>query len=94
LDRVLGHYAQQDYLIAARAIKTKKLLGDRFTYYIYPTVPGFLGGGSGQIQPATGGYVISLRGSQPEDVASAAKQAWARTLAFLQGAATKASAAN
>jgi carboxymethylenebutenolidase len=91
---VLGHYAQQDYLIAARAIKTKKLLGDRFTYYIYPTVPGFLGGGSGQLQPATGGYVISLPASPPQNVASSAKQAWARTLEFLQTPAQKTVASN
>jgi hypothetical protein len=37
---ILGHYAELDYLITARVLKTKQLLGDRFTYYIYPTVPG------------------------------------------------------
>ncbi len=81
---VLGHYAQQDYLATARVLKTKKLLGERFTYYIYPTVPGFIGGGSGQLQAATGGYVTSLRGSTPQAVAAAAKQAWTRTLDFLR----------
>jgi carboxymethylenebutenolidase len=82
---VLGHYAEQDYLIAARALKTKQLLGGRFTYYIYPTVPGFLGGGTGVIQPATGGSVISLpSGLQPAPAAAAAKLAWTRTLAFLR----------
>ena len=38
---VLGHYAELDYLITARVLKTKQLLGSKFTYYIYPTVPGF-----------------------------------------------------
>ena len=82
---VLGHYAELDYLITARVLKTKQLLGDRFTYYIYPTVPGFFGGGTGQIQPATGGSVISLPGGSPQASASAAaKLAWTRTLAFLR----------
>ena len=82
---VLGHYAELDYLITARVLKTKQLLGDRFTYYIYPTVPGFLGGGTGQIQPATGGSVISLPSGSPRaSAAAAAKLAWTRTLAFLR----------
>ena len=83
--RVLGHYAERDYLITARALKTKQMLGDRFTYYIYPTVPGFFGGGTGLIQPATGGSVISLpSGLQPEPAAAAARLAWTRTLEFLR----------
>ena len=82
---VLGHYAQRDYLITARVLKTKKLLGEKFTYYIYPTVPGFFGGGTGQLQPATGGSVISLPAGSPQAAAAAAaKQAWTRTLEFLQ----------
>jgi len=82
---VLGHYAQLDYLVTARALKTKQLLGERFTYYIYPTVPGFLSGGTGQIQPATGGSVISLPSGSPSvSAAAAAKLAWARTLEFLR----------
>ena len=81
---VLGHYADQDYLITARVLKTKKLLGEKFTYYIYPTVPGFFGGGTGQQPPATQGAVISLRGGTPEAAAAAAKQAWARTVEFLR----------
>jgi len=32
---VLGHYAELDYLITARVLKTKRLLGNRFTYYVY-----------------------------------------------------------
>ena len=82
---VLGHYAERDYLITARVLKTKKLMGERFTYHIYPTVPGFFGGGTGQLQPATGGSVISLpTGSPQAGAAAAAKQAWTRTLEFLQ----------
>ena len=82
---VLGHYAQRDYLITARVLKTKKLLGERFTYHIYPTVPGFFGGGTGQLQQPTGGSVISLpSGSHQASAAAAATQAWARTLEFLR----------
>ena len=82
---VLGHYAQRDYLITARVLKTKKLLGDRFTYHIYPTVPGFFGGGTGQLQQPTGGSVISLpAGPHDASAAAAAKQAWTRTLEFLR----------
>jgi len=82
---VLGHYAQYDYLIAVRVIKTKQLLGDKFTYYIYPTVPGFMGVGTGQLQAPTGGSVISLPSAIPKaSVADAAKLAWDRTLAFLK----------
>ncbi len=80
---VLGHYAQQDYLATARVLKTTELLGDRFTYHVYPTVPGFLGGGTGRMQPPTIGYVVSLAGSTPQAVAAAARQAWTRTLDFL-----------
>jgi hypothetical protein len=51
---MLGHYAELDYLITARVLKNRQLLGDKFTYHIYPTVPEFMAGGTGQIQPATG----------------------------------------
>jgi dienelactone hydrolase len=82
---VLGHYAEFDYLITARVLKTRQLLGDKFTYHIYPTVPGFMGGGTGQIQPATGGSVISLPSGSPQaSAAAAAKLAWTRTLEFLR----------
>lgn len=85
----MGHYAEQDYLITMRVLKTKKLLGDRFTYHIYPTAPGFFGGGTGQLQQATGGYVTSLRGGATQAAAAAAKQAWTRTVEFLQAPAAK-----
>ena len=82
---VLGHYAQLDYLITARVLKTKQLLGERFTYHVYPTVPGFLGGGTGQLQRPTGGSVISLPGGPHQaSAAAAATEAWARTLEFLR----------
>lgn len=75
---VLGHYAEQDYLSTSRVIKTKKLLGEKFTYHIYPTVPGFAGGGTGEPMGT------DLDGSTPQAVAAAAKQAWTRTVAFLK----------
>jgi dienelactone hydrolase len=82
---VLGHYAEQDYLPTMRVLQTKKLLGDRFTYYIYPTVPGFLGGGTGQLLSSTqAANRTSLRGSPPEARAAAAKVAWTKTLDFLR----------
>lgn len=82
---VLGHYAQLDYLVSARVLKTKQLLGDKFTYHVYPTVPGFMGVGTGQLQAPTGGSVISLpSGSHKASAAEAAMQAWERTMAFLK----------
>ena len=82
---VLGHYAELDYLITARVLRTAQLLGDEFTYHVYPTVPGFFGGGTGQIQPPTGGSVVSLpTGPHQDSAAAAAELAWTRTLEFLQ----------
>ncbi|PYR53197.1 MAG: hypothetical protein DMF89_00610 [Acidobacteria bacterium] len=43
---VLGHYAQYDFVLTASVLKTKKQMGEKFTYYIYPTARGFFGGGS------------------------------------------------
>jgi len=42
----LGHYAQYDFILTASVLKTKKQLGEKFTYHIYPTTHGFFGGGS------------------------------------------------
>ena len=42
----LGHYAQYDFILTASVVKTKKQMGERFTYHIYPTTRGFFGGGS------------------------------------------------
>ena len=82
---VLGHYAEFDYLITARVLKTAQLLGDTFTYHVYPTVPGFFGGGTGRIQPPTGGSVVSLpAGPHQASGAAAAELAWTRTLDFLR----------
>ena len=81
---VLGHYAEQDYLVTARVLKTKQLLGAKYTYHIYPTVPGFVGGGTGQLLPSPLEAQVSLIGSSPQAVAAAAKQAWTRTLEFLR----------
>jgi carboxymethylenebutenolidase len=89
---VLAHYAEQDYLITVTALKTKQLLGDKFTYHIYPTVPGFLGGGTGALlsQQSGTGQFFSMDGTTPEVRANAANQAWTRTLDFLRGNATAA----
>jgi carboxymethylenebutenolidase len=92
---VLAHYAEQDYLITVTALKTKQLLGDKFTYHIYPTVPGFLGGGTGALmsQLSGTGQFFSMDGTTPEVRMAAAKQAWTRTIDFLRGGpATKSSA--
>lgn len=42
----LGHYAQYDFILTASVLKTKKQMGEKFTYHIYPTTHGFFGGGS------------------------------------------------
>ena len=81
---VLGHYAEQDYLVTARVLKTKQLLGEKYAYHIYPTVPGFVRGGTGQLLPSPLEGQVSLRGSSPQAVAAAAMQAWTRTLEFLR----------
>ena len=81
---VLGHYAEQDYLVTARVLKTKQLLGEKYAYHIYPTVPGFVGGGTGQLLPSPLEAQVSLLGSSPQAVAAAARQAWTRTLEFLR----------
>ena len=82
---VLGHYAEYDYLVTARVLKTKQLLGPKYTYYIYPTVPGFVGGGTGQLLPSPLEAQVAMRWTPPQAVAAAAKEAWTRTLAFLRG---------
>ena len=92
---VLGHYAQYDYLATMRTLKTKHMLGDKFTYFVYPTVPGFMGGGSGNLVPgpgATGRQVLRKKDAQV--AAAAAKQAWDRTVDFLKGAPPKVTAGN
>ena len=89
--RVLAHYAEYDFQTTAQALATKRRLGRRFTYHLYPEMDrGFFGGSSGEID-----YVALIRGreSGPNDstsatasseVAVAVQLAWDRTLAFLQ----------
>jgi carboxymethylenebutenolidase len=92
---VLGHYAEYDYLATMRTLKTKHMLGDKFTYFVYPTVPGFMGGGTGSLVPGPGasGRMV-LRKKDAQAAAAAAKQAWDRTVDFLKGAAPKMTAGN
>lgn len=90
---ILGHYAEYDFQTTGNVLATKRRLGNRFTYYIYPdTDRGFWGGSSGAID-----YTALIRGRQPETEPrtggdnreanvgqAAASQAWERTLAFLR----------
>jgi len=90
---ILGHYAEYDFETTAQVLATKRRLGGRFTYFIYPDMDrGFLGGGGGAID-----YVALIRGRAPEDagaaradqrgdarLAAAVKLAWERTLAFFR----------
>ena len=88
---VLGHYAEYDFQTTAQVLATKRRLGDRFTYHIYPDMDrGFFGGSSGAID-----YVALIRGRESENTASpadtasagivdAVQLAWNRTLAFLR----------
>jgi dienelactone hydrolase len=91
---ILGHYAEYDFQTTGNVLATKRRLGDRFTYYIYPdTDRGFFGGSSGPID-----YVALVRDRREEAPApsgggqapggaaqAAASQAWERTLTFLRG---------
>ena len=55
---VLGHYAEYDFQTTAQALATKRRLGERFAYHVYPDMDrGFAGGGSGAID-----YVALVRG--------------------------------
>jgi carboxymethylenebutenolidase len=90
---ILGHYAEYDFQTTGNVLATKRRLGDRFTYYIYPdTDRGFFGGSSGPID-----YVALVRDRREEASApaaagqpsagvaqAAARQAWERTIAFLR----------
>ena len=89
---VLGHYAGYDFQTTAQVLATKRRLGERFTYHIYPDMDrGFFGGSSGAID-----YEALIRGRESEnppaqtDTASAAvtdavRLSWNRTLDFLRG---------
>ena len=88
---VLAHYAEYDFQTTAQALATKRRLGDRFAYHIYPDMDrGFFGGGSGVID-----YVALIRGREGEaiaqtdndsssGIAAAVRLSWERTLAFLR----------
>lgn len=88
---VLGHYAEYDFQTTAQVLATKRRLGERFTYYIYPDMDrGFFGGSSGAIDYEA--VVHGRASANPpslEDAASAAvtdavRLAWNRTLDFLR----------
>ena len=88
---VLGHYAEYDFQTTAQVLATKRRLGERFTYHVYPDMDrGFFGGSSGAID-----YEALIRGREPEPVPSqtdtasarvtdAVRLAWNRTLDFLR----------
>ena len=88
---VLAHYAEYDFQTTAQALATKRRLGERFTYYIYPDMDrGFLGETSGAID-----YVALVRGRATASAPSrtdttvagltdAVRLAWRRTLDFLR----------
>ena len=88
---VLGHYAEYDFQTTAQVLATKRRLGGRFTYYVYPDMDrGFFGGSSGAID-----YEALVRGRESENppsqtetasaaVTDAVRLAWNRTLDFLR----------
>ena len=88
---VLGHYAEYDFRTTSQVLATKRRMGERFTYYIYPDMDrGFFGGSSGAIN-----YVALIRGRESENVTpqtdaasvsvtDAVRLAWNRTLDFLR----------
>ena len=88
---VLGHYAEYDFQTTAQVLATKRRLGERFTYYIYPDMDrGFFGGSSGAID-----YEALVRGRASQNpslqtdpasavVTDAVRLAWRRTLDFVR----------
>lgn len=89
---VLGHYSGYDLQTTAQVLATKRRLGERFTYHVYPDMDrGFAGGGSGTIDYVAlvrgrdGGEVPdSAGGDAPAAAAGAVRLAWERTLDFLR----------
>ena len=88
---VLGHYAEYDFQTTAQALATKRRLGERFAYHVYPDMDrGFAGGGSGAIDYVAlvrgrdGGAAESTDEGAPAAVADAVRLAWERTLSFLR----------
>lgn len=86
---ILGHYAEYDFQTTGNALATKRRLGDRFTYHIYTDADrGFFGGSSGAIDYVALARAQEQERSRAEDkstAAGAARLAWTRTVAFLQG---------
>ncbi len=88
---ILGHYAEYDFQTTANVLASKRRLGERFSYQIYPdTDRGFWSGSSGAID-----YTALTRGRSDDTERRAASemdplaqravlQAWERTLAFLR----------
>ena len=88
---VLGHYAEYDFQTTAQVLATKRRLGERFAYHVYPDMDrGFAGGGSGAIDYVAlvrgrdGGAAESTDEGAPAAVADAVRLAWERTLSFLR----------
>ena len=89
---VLGHYAGYDFQTTAQVLATKRRMGDRFTYHVYPDMDrGFAGGGSGAtdyvalVRGRDGAAAVeSAAGGGPAELADAVRLAWERTLSFLR----------
>jgi len=88
---VLGHYAEYDFQTTAQVLATKRRLGERFTYHVYPDMDrGFFGGSSGAIdyEALVRGRALQNPPSQTEPasaaVTDAVRLAWNRTLDFLR----------
>lgn len=92
--RVLGHYAQHDFILSAGALATQKQMGPKFSYHVYPTGRGFLSGASKAVDPARLAQEFDVattptdRGpqtlAQGADDHAVATLALRRTLAFLR----------
>ena len=88
---ILGHYAEYDFQTTANVLASKRRLGERFSYQIYPdTDRGFWSGSSGAIDytalTRVGQMTLSgERRARWDPLAQrAVLQAWERTLAFLR----------
>lgn len=92
--RVMGHYAQHDFILSAGALATQKQMGQKFSYHVYPTGRGFLSGASKAVDPARLARELDVtttaadRGPQASaagaDDHAVATLALRRTLAFLR----------
>lgn len=92
--RVLGHYAQHDFILSAGALATQKQMGPKFSYHVYPSGRGFLSGASKAVDPSRLARELDVtataadRGPQAlaagADDHAVATLALRRTLAFLR----------